>query len=503
MDLVANVDFMSVVSAFGAIMLGLFVGMLFGALPGLGLIIGVTLLLPLSYAMGPVESILMLLACYQGAEYGGSISAIVLGIPGTAMAAPIVLDGREMAKTTSPGKALAYSLYGSTFGGIFGGLVLIFFAEPVARFALGLADPEFFLLGIVGLLAVATFGAKDFIKAMISVLLGLIAGTVGIDLFTGMPRLTGGYFEVYEGLNLISVAVGLFALSEVFMMLSNRMNKAYSFDASDMRISLTMKEFLGSFKAMITGSAIGSFMGVLPGVGSTVSGWLAYSGAKGLSKSPEKFGKGSPEGIAAPDAANNATVGGALLPFIALGIPGSASIAIIAGAFIIHGITPGPQMIRNDPGLIQAIFLGFMATTVCMFFMGKALTTVFARALITPNSFLVPAILISSIIGIYSSGGHFFDLWVALGLGVAAYIMRRLDYSVAAFVLAMVLAPIIEKSFRRALVISEGDYMTFVDRTYSQVIMLAILGTLAYALVKAMQGRRRRSEPTAAESRSE
>ncbi len=494
MELLAAFDFMTMLSSFGAIMLGLFVGMLFGALPGLGLIIGVTLLLPLSYAMGPVESILMLLACYQGAEYGGSISAIVLGIPGTAMAAPIVLDGRQMAKATSPGKALAYSLYGSTFGGIFGGLILILFAQPVARFALQLADPEFFWLGVVGLLAVATFGSRDFIKAMISVTLGLIFGTVGLDLFTGSPRLTFGFFELYDGVNLIAVAVGLFAFSEVLVMLSGQMNRTYKFEAHHMKIWLTPSEMRGVFKSTVVGSALGSFMGVLPGVGSTVSGWLAYSGAKGISRAPEKFGKGSSEGIAAPDAANNATVGGALLPFIALGIPGSASIAIIAGAFIIHGIQPGPQIMRNNPELVRAIFIGFMATTICMFFMGKLLTTAFTRALITPSSFLVPAILISSIIGIYSSKGHFFDIWLALGLGAVAYILRRLDYSVAGFVLAMVLSPIIEKSFRRSLVLSEGDYSIFFSRIYSQVILVFIVITIGFAIWKTIRSVRSGSE---------
>ena len=407
---------------------------------------------------------------------------LINAVPQTAMAAPIVLDGRPMAQQSSPGKALAYSLYGSTFGGIFGGIVLILFAEPVARFALKLADPEFFLLGITGLLAVATFGAKDFVKAMISVLLGLMAGTIGLDMFTGAPRLTAGYFELYEGLNLVAVAVGLFAFSEVFIMLGGKMNKTFKYEPQHMKISLTIPEMLATVKSMVIGSTIGSLMGVLPGVGSTVSCWLAYSGAKGASKTPEKFGKGSAEGIAAPDAANNATVGGALLPFLALGIPGSASIAIIAGAFIIHGIQPGPQIMRNNPELIQAIFIGFMATTVCMFFMGKVLTTLFARALITPNSFLVPAILISSLIGIYSSKGNFFDLWVALGLGVVSYVMRRLDYSIAGFVLAMVLAPIIEQSFRRALVISAGDYSIFYNRTYSQVILVVIIGTMLYAI---------------------
>lgn len=492
MELFAVVDFWLIASSFGAIMLGLFVGMLFGALPGLGLIVGITLLLPLSYAMGPTQSILMLLACYQGAEYGGSISAIVLGIPGTAMAVPILLDGREMAKRTSPGKALAYSLYGSTFGGIFGGLTLILFAQPLAIFALKLGDPEFFLLGLVGLLAVAAFGAKDFIKALISVAFGLIAGVVGLDMFTGEARLTFNELSLYDGVNLISVAVGLFAFSEVLIMLSGAMSSGYSFKREDMKIWLTGRECIHSLRAMFMGSTIGSLIGILPGVGSLVSGWLAYSGAKAVSKTPNEFGKGSGEGIASPDAANNATVGGALLPFLALGIPGSASIAIIAGAFIIHGIQPGPAIMRNNPDLIRAIFIGFMATTVCMFFMGKLLTPLFARALNTPNAFLVPVILASSIIGIYSSTGNFFDIWLAFGLGLCAYILRRLDYSVAAFVLAMVLSPIIERSFRRALVISDGEYSIFFTRIYSQVLLAAIALTLAYAVYAFLRNRRQR-----------
>lgn len=470
-----------------AISLGLFVGMLLGALPGLGMIIGITLLLPLSYSMDAASSILMLLAVYQGAEYGGSISAIVLKIPGTAMAAPIMNDGVPMAENHSPGKALGFSLYGSTFGGLFGGIILIFFAEPVARFALKLADPEIFLLALLGLFAVVTLGSSNISKSAISVVLGLLVGTMGIDLFSGIPRFTLGQDALLEGPNLIALVVGLFAISEVLFMNSKNMNHVFKFEKADMSTRLTFREILQTLKAMFAGSSVGAAMGVLPGVGSVISSWLAYSVSKKISRKPETFGKGNPEGIAGPDSANNATVGGALLPFLTLGIPGSPSIAIIAGAFIIHGIQPGPQMIRSNPELINALFVGFIFTTIGMFIMGRFLTTLFARALVTPNSILAPAILACSLVGVYSSSGNFFDIWLALGVGIVAFVMRKLDYSVAGFVLAVVLSPIIEKSFRRALVISDGDYSVFWASPYAQVlagIIVLMLGYMVFGQIK-------------------
>ena len=476
MEFLNTLDLMALAASAGSVLLGLFVGMLFGALPGLGITIAITLLLPLSFSMEPINAILMLLAAYQAGEYGGSISAITLGIPGTVMAAPIVEDGRAMAKKTSPGKALGYSRYASTFGGLFGGLVLVFFSQPVAHFALRLADPEFFMLGMMGLVAVTAFAAKDPIKVAISICLGMIAGTVGLDMFVGQPRLTFDLAELYEGLSLIALVVGLFAFSEIFFMLAGNMRARPDFDAADMRISLSPRECLGALKATTVGSMIGTFLGILPGVGATVAGWLSYSMARNVSGQKALFGKGSGEGIAAPDAANNAVVGGALLPFLTLGIPGTAGIAIIAGAFIIHGIQPGPQMISENPQLIHQIFVGFLLTTVGMFLMGKFLSRGFAQALVTPNAVLVPGVLMLSILGIYATRSEFFDLWLALGLGVVAYGLRRLDYSIAGFVLAFVLAPIIETSFRRALVISAGDMTVFVTRPISLLLLLIMVG---------------------------
>src|SRR5699024_3511125 len=278
---------------------------------------------------------------------------ILLGIPGTAMAAATQLDGYPYAQNKSPGKALAYSLTASTIGGIFGGLVLIFLSKPLTIFALKLGEPEYFLLGFIGLLAVAALGSNDANKAFISIILGLMAATIGIDTFTGLPRFTGGVLELYDGINIIALVVALFAFTEIFKMLSKDINKKSKLNSTDLKVHISFKEFKGVTNSIGLGSVIGSLVGIIPGLGSNASSWFAYMAAKNMSKEPGTFGKGNPEGIAAPESANNATVGGALLPLLTLGIPGSASIAIIAGAFIIHGIQPGPQVLTNNKELIN------------------------------------------------------------------------------------------------------------------------------------------------------
>ncbi|MCC5986562.1 MAG: tripartite tricarboxylate transporter permease [Pararhodobacter sp.] len=487
MDLLAQIDLWVLGTGLLSIALGLLVGLFFGAMPGLGLTIAITLLLPLSYSMSPVNAILMLLAAYQAAEYAGSISAITLGIPGTVMAAPILQDGRPMARNNSPGKALGYSLYASVFGGLVGAAMLILFSQPLSRFALTLGDSEFFLLGLLGLVAVTSFEAADPLKALISIVLGLLVGLVGLDIISGMPRLDFGIPQLFDGLSLIALVVGLFALSEAYFMMAGNMCAGHRVPSENLRITLTWREMRDSGKAAITGSGIGVAVGILPGVGSTVSGWLAYSAARKLSKTPELFGKGSPDGIVAPDAANNATVGGALLPFLTLGIPGSAAIAIISGAFIIHGLQPGPLLARNNPEFLNAIFLGFVVTTIGMFFVARTLNTGFVRLLVTPNVVLVPFVIMLSILGIFTFRAEFFDLWLALGISMLALAFRKLDYSIVGFVLAVVLAPIIETSFRRALVIADGDYTVFIQRPISAVLIAGMAVLVVYATLRTVR----------------
>ncbi|MBU2937750.1 MULTISPECIES: tripartite tricarboxylate transporter permease [Pacificibacter] len=472
------------------ILLGTVVGMVFGALPGLGTVIAVALLLPVTFTLPPLAGILMLLATYQAGEYGGSISAILLGVPGTPQAAATVLDGYPMAQNESPGKALSYSLVSSSIGGIFGGLVLIFVSVPLAKFALNFGSPEYFLLGVIGLMAVGLLSGTDKIKSSIAVILGLIAGTVGIDSLTGVNRATFNQPELMDGVNLVAFLVGMFAISELFMMISKGLNNKYVADRSTLKTGLTWKELKGVVKSTTIGSLIGAGTGILPGIGGGASCWFAYAVVSKTSKDPEAFGKGSPEGIAAPESSNNASAGGALVPFLALGIPGSAAIAIIMGAFIMHGIQPGPNVFTAERDLVYGIFYGFILTTIAMYLIGRVLTPMFSRVLVVPNSFLVSIVLVLCLIGIYASKGAFFDLWLALGIGIVFYILKRLNYPVSSVIIAYVLAPIIEENFRRSLTLSNGNYDVFFSSVYAIALVLMIVAALAASVYADFKKRR-------------
>lgn len=483
------------------ILLGTLVGMVFGALPGLGTVIAVALLLPVTFTLSPLAGILMLLATYQAGEYGGSISAILLGVPGTPQAAATVIDGHPMAMNDSPGKALSYSLLSSSIGGIFGGMVLIFVSVPLAKFALNFGSPEYFLLGIIGLMAVGLLSGRDKVKSLVSVILGLMAGTVGVDTLTGVNRATFNQPELMDGVNLVAFLVGMFAISELFLMISKGLNISYVADYSKLKTDLSFREIRKIIRPTTIGSLIGAGTGILPGIGGGASCWFANAAVSKMSKTPEAFGKGSPEGIAAPESSNNASAGGALVPFLALGIPGSAAIAIIMGAFIMHGIQPGPNVFTAERDLVYGIFYGFILTTVAMYLVGRLLTPVFARVLVVPNSFLVSIVMVLCLIGIYASKSAFFDLWLALGIGVTFYFLKRLQYSVSSVIIAYVLAPIIEENFRRSLTLSNGNYGVFFESIYSIALVLMIVGAISASLYGDYKKRNDRAESADAEER--
>ncbi|KKK36900.1 hypothetical protein WQ57_16815 [Mesobacillus campisalis] len=474
-------------SNLAALVIGTLFGMLVGAIPGMGATLAIVLLLPLTYIMDPLASILLLLATYQACEYGGSISAIVIGVPGTPAALVTAWDGYALAKQKSPGKALAYSLYASFIGGLFGALVVILLSDFLVKFALMISEPEYFWIALLGLLAVSALGTQDTVKSLISAVLGLMTATIGMDSFTGAQRFTLGQIELMEGVGIIALLVGMFAFTELFLMVNKDMKKRYVNESSELKTKLTYREFRSVLKPIGIGSVTGSVVGIFPGMGAGPAAWFSYSLAKVWSKTKSTFGKGNPEGIAAPEAANNAAVGGALVPLLSLGIPGSPSIAIISGAFIIHGLQPGPTLFKTEPDLVYGIIFGFLLTTIVMFVIGKYVTTLFARTTTVPNPILIPVVFALSIIGVYVSRSLHFDLWLALLIGIVSYIFIKLNFSIASFILAFVLGPIIEESFRRSLIISGGNFDIFYTRPFSIVLILItliIIGLMAFKKTK-------------------
>lgn len=479
-----NFDFslLATWEVFFAIVLGTLYGLLIGALPGLGSTVGIALLLPVTYSMSPLAAIIMLASVYQAGEYGGSISSIVLGVPGTPSATATVLDGSPMAKQGKPGKALGYSITGAAIGGSIGAVILLTLSIPLSTLAISFADPEFFLLGILGLVCVAGLSSKDLPKSIISVLLGLMLGMVGLDVATGAARFTYGSFALMDGISMVALLIGMFAVAEVFNMLGEDSKTRYVTNVKNVKTKISWKEFKGVRKTYLKSSLIGAFVGILPGLGAGPASWFAYTEAKRASKNPENFGKGEPDGIAAPEAANNAAVGGALVPLTTLGIPGSPATAVILGAFLIHGITPGPNIFENQPDLVYGIFWGFLFTAFAMYFIGKYTTSLFSRMLIMPAYMLSPIVLFIAIMGVYASRINLFDVWIAIAVGVAAYFLKKLDYSLPSIILAFILGPIIEESLRRSLLLSGGSVDIFFTRNYSLMIM-GIIGLLIILMV--------------------
>lgn len=474
---------------FLVILVGAVAGIFLGALPGVGSMVAVVLFLPISFLLPPLPAILLLLSVYQSSEYGGSIASIVLGIPGSPSNVATILDGYPMAKSGSPGKALRYSLFASVAGGLASGLVLVAFAVPIAGIAMSFSYPEYFLLGMLGVLAVVFISSTDIPRSLISAGLGLMMGTVGMDMFTGQPRFTGGSVSLFGGFTLVAVILGMFAISEIISMVREKNQAAVNDVKLNTSTKLSLKEFNATWKSIGSGSSIGTLAGVFPGMGSTVSSWLGYGIAKRLSKQPHEFGKGAPEGITGTESANNAAVGGSILPLLALGVPGSATIAIVMGAFIMHGIVPGPHIFESDPDLTYGILFGFLFTSVAMLLAGLFLTKIFSNVLRIPAYALIPSVLIVSLIGIYASDGSFFELWVALVVGVVAYFLRNLGYSLPAFVLAFVLSGILEENFRRSLVASGGDLGVLVASPIAVGLVLCIVLIVLFGVTGSVQKR--------------
>lgn len=471
---------------------GVLIGTAVGVLPGIGPMSGVALLMPvtasLTAGLPPEEAaasaIILLAGVYYGAMYGGSTTSILLNTPGESSSVVTTLDGYQMARQGRAGAALSISAIGSFVAGIVALIALVFLADPLSDLALKFGPAEYFSLMILGLCAVSGLGGKSMTKALIMTVFGLLLATIGIDNVSGVARFTYDIPDLYQGLEFLTIAVGLFALGEVFKTILETDTSSQEIIKVG-RVLPTAQDLKQSAAPIARGSLLGFFVGVLPGAGATLASFFAYILEKKLSKDPSRFGKGAIEGVASPESANNAASGGAMVPLLTMGIPGSGTTAILMGALLMYNVQPGPLLFTDHPqvawGLIASMFIG----NVMLLVLNMPLVKVFAKIIETPTEYLIPLIIAISVFGVYAVQISTFDLVLLVVCGVAGYFLSQNDFPLAPLVLGLVLGPMIENNMRRALTTSNGDFMIFVTKPISAVFLVcALLWLLIPILLK-------------------
>ncbi|MDR2747536.1 MAG: tripartite tricarboxylate transporter permease [Treponema sp.] len=451
-------------------------GMICGALPGLSASMSIILLLPFTYGMQPVQAIVTLVAVYIGAACGGSISAVLLRTPGTPEAVATTFDGYPMAMSGRAGRALGLSVSASSFGGIFSALMMVLCAPLLATVALKFQSAEYFGLALLGLSCITSIGSKNQLKAVFACLMGLLLSTVGLDEINGLHRFVYGSPFLMNGINYIPVMIGSFALAEVYKIIEERARSGgASGEIIDSKVSLEMiklKEFFSKWLTLVKSSIIGTIIGIVPAAGGSIASLVAYGEASRSSKTPEEFGKGIDEGIMAPESANNAAVGGSMVPTMILGIPGSPTAAVIMAAFMIHGLRPGPLLLRDQPILLNAIFIGMILASLLLFIVGRYITRQFARILKLPYPLLGTLVIVLGIIGAYALKNSFYDILLAFIFSAVGYFFDRYKFSNSAMILGLILGSIAENSLRKQLIVSGGSLLGFVTRPIALVVLL-------------------------------
>lgn len=473
-----------------AIISGVLIGILCGVLPGLSASTAVALMVPFTFGMDPVVSILLLVSVYLAGEYGGSITAIAIGTPGTPAAAATMLDGYELTKQGKPGIALTTSVVASSIGGMIGAIVLFAFSEPLAAAAISFGAPEYCALAIFGLTIIASLASDNLMKGFIVMFIGLFLKCVGLDPFTGEDRFTFDIPKLMDGMSFIPALIGLFAMASVFTGIEESMkrNKGISFSFAMPKI----RELLGLWKVYLHSSFLGSIIGVLPGAGATIASFICYNETKRFSKNKDEFGKGSLAGVAAPEAGNNAVVGGSLVPLLTLGIPGSATAAVLIGALMLHDIQPGPLLFQTNGEVVYGIFAGLFVACIAQLVFGLLGVPLWVKVISAPKALLLPVIATISVVGSYGYNNSIVDIWVMFGFGLLGYVLKKYSFPVTPIILALVLGGILEENFRRALMISEGDYSIFVTHPISAVLLamaaLSLLSPIVFKRLAAGKG---------------
>ncbi len=458
-------------------LVGVALGTVVGVMPGLGPPATIAMLLPLTFLMNPASAMIMLAGIYYGAKYGGSTTSILLNVPGESASVATCFDGYQMARNGRAGAALGIAAIASFIAGTVGVLGLMLIAPPLARMALAFSSPEYFALMALGLAMVVLLAGRSMIKALLAMLLGLWLAGIGTDLFSQTSRFTFGRMELLSGIDFVVVAIGVFAIGEVLANMQGReAAKALPLPQGWRNLLPTVQDLKDSRFAFANGSIVGFLIGVLPGAGSTIASFISYGIEKAVSRRPEQFGKGVVEGVAAPEGANNAETGGALIPMLTLGIPGSSTTAVLLAALVLWGFKPGPLFIPENPavfwGLVASMYIGNLMLLV----LNMPLVPLFAQVLRTPVYILYPLILGIAMVGVYSTSGSLFDVWLLAGFGLLGYVMRKLDYPTAPLILGLVLGGALERALRQSLMMSDGSVSILVSRPVSAVMLsLALL----------------------------
>jgi len=461
------------------IIVGVVSGIIIGALPGLSATMGVVLLLPLTFSMGIIPSLMLLLGVYCGAVYGGSITAILIRTPGTPAAAATVLDGYEFAKRGEGGRAIGVSTVSSAIGGLVSCVALLTIAPILSKFALQFSAAEYFALAVFGLTIIGCVSGKSVVRGLLAGVIGLIVATVGIDNTSGTLRYTMGSVSMLSGFSIIPAMIGLFALPQVIMGLEQGKEKERVLQKVT-RVLPSKEDFKKIFPLSLIFGTVGTFIGAVPGTGATIASFLSYNEARRWSKHPEKFGTGVVEGIIAPESANNGVSGGALIPLLTLGVPGDVTTAVLLGAFLIQGLQAGPMLFTEHPDIVYSIFTGMFVINIVMLVAGLFGQKIFIKIVSMPNFIIVPMIFILCVVGSFAINNSIFDVGVMFCFGLFGYVLNKLEIPEAPVVIGLILGPLVESSLRRALILSKGSMMIFIQKPISAIFLLLSLLSMSW-----------------------
>ncbi len=465
--------------------IGVMVGQIIGVLPGIGPASTIAILLPVTFSLNPTAAMIMFVGIYYGAQYGGTITSVLLSMPGESSSIMTTLDGYQMALQGRAGPALGIAAFGSFIAGTLGVVALMFMAPALATVALAFGPPEYATLLVLSFSLVVYLTGRDRAKGAVSTLLGLWLAVVGVDLISGLPRFTFGQLKLLSGIPFVPVAIGLFGLAEVLASVrEGRAGDLVRADLSLRGVLPTAADWLASRWAILRGGLIGFFVGILPGAGATAASMISYAAEKRFARQPERFGRGAIEGVAAPESANNAAAVGAMVPLLTIGVPGSATTAIMLGGLLVFGLRPGPLLFQQQPQFVWGVIASMYVSNLLLVALNVAAIPAFVALLRVPRAVLLPSVVALAVVGVYSLENNVFEVWLALAAAAIGYVMNRQGYPAAPLVLALVLGKTLEESVRQSLLLSRGTLAIFVTRPLAAAFLVATVALVASSMLR-------------------